>query len=223
MIAIERKKLEQVLEALESLDGVGSVIKWKGQWERCFSAITAIKEALAQPAQGPVARIAILEAALNEIAYAGMSASSEMSDNGKKAWHASQAWKFISIAAQAIDKESTPAWERCCYHDSDCAVHNMPAYPAGPCDCGLASLAQPAQEPGAIALNTGTKQGVKWLKNVEHGLSLYTTPQQREPLTRKEIDDGLERAIALADQFETAAFQKGVKYAEAAHNIGETL
>jgi hypothetical protein len=24
---------------------------------------------------------------------------------------------------------------RCCPHDSDCAVHNMPAYPAGPCDC----------------------------------------------------------------------------------------
>lgn len=21
-------------------------------------------------------------------------------------------------------------------HDSDCAVHNGPAYPAGPCDCG---------------------------------------------------------------------------------------
>ena len=38
---------------------------------------------------------------------------------------------------------------------------------------------QPAQqqEPVAIALNTGTKQGVKWLKNVEHGESLYTTQQ----------------------------------------------
>jgi hypothetical protein len=33
------------------------------------------------------------------------------------------------------------------------------------------------QEPVAIALNTGTKQGVKWLKNVEHGEKLYTTPQ----------------------------------------------
>lgn len=28
-----------------------------------------------------------------------------------------------------------PVQERCCYHDSDCAVHNMPAYPAGACDC----------------------------------------------------------------------------------------
>jgi len=27
------------------------------------------------------------------------------------------------------------SFERCCPHDSDCAVHNMPAYPAGACDC----------------------------------------------------------------------------------------
>jgi hypothetical protein len=42
-----------------------------------------------------------------------------------------------------------------------------------------AALAQPVQKPVAIALNTGTKQGVKWLKNVEHGEKLYTTPPQR--------------------------------------------
>jgi hypothetical protein len=24
-----------------------------------------------------------------------------------------------------------------CEHASDCAVHNGPAYPAGPCDCGV--------------------------------------------------------------------------------------
>ena len=28
---------------------------------------------------------------------------------------------------------------RCCPHDSDCAVHNMPAYPAGPCDCSYSN------------------------------------------------------------------------------------
>jgi hypothetical protein len=42
---------------------------------------------------------------------------------------------------------------------------------------------QPAlvqQELVAIALNTGTKQGVKWLKNVEHGEKLYTTPPAQE-------------------------------------------
>jgi hypothetical protein len=28
-----------------------------------------------------------------------------------------------------------PRAARCCGHDSDCAVHNMPAMPNGPCDC----------------------------------------------------------------------------------------
>ena len=65
----------------------------------------------ARPAQEQVARIAVLEAALNEIAYAGMSVSQEMSDDYKQAWHASRAWEFIGIAAQAIDQESTPAQE----------------------------------------------------------------------------------------------------------------
>ena len=55
----------------------------------------------ARPAQEQVARIAVLEAALNEIAYAGMSVSQEMSDDYKQAWHASRAWEFIGIAAQA--------------------------------------------------------------------------------------------------------------------------
>jgi len=112
--------------------------------------VMEIKEALAQPAQEPVARITVLEAALNEIASAGMSPPPEMSDDGKTAWHASQAWRFIGIAARAIELAPAPVGERCCYHDSDCAVHKMPAYPAGPCDCSLASLAQPAQEPVAI-------------------------------------------------------------------------
>jgi hypothetical protein len=101
----------------------------------------------AQPEQRPVARIAVLEAALNEISSAGMSPSPEMSDDGKTAWHASQAWRFIGIAARAIELAPAPVGERCCYHDSDCAVHNMPAYPAGSCDCSLASLPQPAQGP----------------------------------------------------------------------------
>jgi hypothetical protein len=57
----------------------------------------------------------------------------------------------------------------------------------------LAAQPAPVQEPVAIALNTGTKQGVKWLKNVEHGESLYTTPpaaqQQWTGLTEDEIEE----------------------------------
>jgi hypothetical protein len=45
------------------------------------------------------------------------------------------------------------------------------------------AAAQPAPvQPVAIALNTGTKQGVKWLKNVEHGMPLYTTPPAQPPV-----------------------------------------
>lgn len=44
----------------------------------------------------------------------------------------------ISTATKHWQKEktSTP------FHDSDCAVHSEPAYPAGECDCRLAELAR---------------------------------------------------------------------------------
>ena len=56
-----------------------------------------------------------------------------------------------------------------------------------------AHRAEAQPEPVAIALNTGTKQGVKWLKNVEHGESLYTTPPQRKP--DNEAYTALEQAL----------------------------
>ena len=39
--------------------------------------------------------------ALDEIALAGMSGTGQESEEGMTAWHASQAWKFIGIAARA--------------------------------------------------------------------------------------------------------------------------
>lgn len=36
-------------------------------------------------------------------------------------------------------------------HTSDCAVHNEPAYPAGPCDCG--ALMKRALEKARLALS----------------------------------------------------------------------
>lgn len=41
--------------------------------------------------------------ALENIALAGMSPSPEMSDGGVEAWHARQAWRFIGIAARALE------------------------------------------------------------------------------------------------------------------------
>ncbi len=52
---------------------------------------------------------------------------------------------------RTVDREDTR--EGCqdgeCGHASDCAVHNEPAMPAGPCDCGFCSPRQP------VALNIG--------------------------------------------------------------------
>ena len=52
---------------------------------------------------------------------------------------------FITEAERATQ----PAQDRCCEHDSDCAIHNAPAYPVGPCDCTLSE--KPVQEPVAAA------------------------------------------------------------------------
>jgi hypothetical protein len=58
------------------------------------------------------------------------------------------------------------------------------------------ALEQPVQ-PVAIALNTGTKQGVKWLKSVEHGMPLYTTPPAAKPAPVQDV--------SLIDEGKTAA------------------
>jgi hypothetical protein len=45
--------------------------------------------------------------ALEEIALAGMSGSGQESEEGLQAWHARQAWKFIAIAARALEAHET--------------------------------------------------------------------------------------------------------------------
>jgi hypothetical protein len=61
-----------------------------------------------------------------------------------------------------------------CRAEHEAQYTTQPAQPATE-ESSATQPAQPApvQEPVAIALNTGTKQGVKWLKNVEHGEKLY--------------------------------------------------
>jgi hypothetical protein len=44
------------------------------------------------------------------------------------------------------------------------------------------------QEPVAIALHTGTRQGIKWLQYVDHNKPLYIAPPQRKPLTINEVE-----------------------------------
>jgi len=62
-------------------------------------------------------------------------------------------------------------------HWSDCAVHNGPAYPAGPCDCGV------AQEPVAWITPDGEGFRIRFsapTNDVPLGWdALYTTPPKR--------------------------------------------
>jgi hypothetical protein len=82
------------------------------------------------------------------------------------------------------------------------------------------ALAAPVQEPVAIALNTGTRQGVKWLKNIEHGEGLYTTPPAQPapvPLTDDAIHEMANDFVA-GHVFLYRSFARAI---EAAHGIKE--
>jgi hypothetical protein len=46
-----------------------------------------------------------------------------------------QALRQCISAIRSLEGNATS--ERCCEHDSDCAVHNAPALPVGPCDCSV--------------------------------------------------------------------------------------
>ncbi len=52
-------------------------------------------------------------------------------------------------------------------------------------------------EPVAIALNTGTRQAVKWLQNIPHGEKLFTHPMPAQDVT--ELVDALERVLNCCD------------------------
>lgn len=61
---------------------------------------------------------------------------------------------YYEVVANVIndaERTTSPDRQSCCAHDSDCAVHNAPALPVGPCDCSLANAEPQAQaEPVAF-------------------------------------------------------------------------
>ena len=65
------------------------------------------------------------------------------------------------------------------------------------------ALEEAAQCMVAIALNTGTKQGVKWLRNVPHGEKLYTRPIPAQPADH-EVRELVNRLTAIAKEFNVA-------------------
>lgn len=51
----------------------------------------------------------------------------------------------VGVFARLETQSSSSSPDSYTGHDSDCAVHNMPAYPAAPCDCKLSALATKEQ------------------------------------------------------------------------------
>ena len=106
------------------------------------------------------------------------------------------------------------------------AALEKPEYPLGKAttDVGVpvyvVKKAEPVQEPVAWALHTGTKQGIKWNRRVEHGTPLYTAPPQRKPLTEETMRECAQvmDAEPLAEGWhELIKFARAI---EQAHGIG---
>ena len=86
--------------------------------------------------------------ALEEIALAGMSVAPEMIDS-KQAFHARQAWRFIGIAARALEPVKKALAEQPAQQDSTCSnalrIQHKP-YPRTCKKCGLGPCVELAQQ-----------------------------------------------------------------------------
>lgn len=51
---------------------------------------------------------------------------------------------IIEIAARLLGRPAAPSPTPTPAHASDCAIHNEPALPNGPCDCGATAQAPPS-------------------------------------------------------------------------------
>lgn len=81
---------------------------------------------------------------------------------------------FVSgllIALRRSDFRMTASWNRSTtkdrpmiQHASDCAVHNAPALPVGPCDCGADIRASMPREP-TTAMEAAVLKELEWIKN----------------------------------------------------------
>ena len=144
--------------------------------------------------------------ALEEIALAGMSGSGQESEEGMTAWHAHQAWKFIGIAARALDpirialaapvaSTAKGAIMGAAYNFRDAHISgstNLKRSAHAALESAVdAALAAPVQQEPVAWLDPWTRSNVTTDYDAygEHGIPIYTSPQpaQRKPLTDEEI------------------------------------
>lgn len=227
-----RQALELALEALESAEPKytkqradqktlgGSLNYWKLSQDQRLKAITAIKEALAQPEQEPVAWKLMPKKPTEEMLKAMDECSTEGYDERLYAGHAA------SVYMAAWDEAPTPPQpER---YITDAMKVRQAVAQALLDDVYAEELEQPeAKQSGTISITTpapiaylcenatGHKY-FRWKKpsSVYKPIPLYTTPPQRKPLTDEQIEQ-LEQDTCAMEFPETA------RAIEAAHGIKE--
>jgi len=137
--------------------------------------------------------------------------------------HYKQANEAIKALEEALAKQE----QRCEYCDGTGDVHDQTGEWRGVCVCE-AGAKQEQGESVAIVCNKGPKfHHVAILtdsgKQLEDGAKLYTTPQQRKPLTDEEIEKCYEttrhyQTLRPQDRFAVFALARAI---EAAHGIKE--
>lgn len=90
----------------------------------------------------------------------------------------------VALPALMQAKELTGCMGGECKHASDCAVHNEPALPAGPCDCGLEPVPVAWMSPGKERLEFSRPDTVYG----SHTIPLYTHPQASAPADHTAAD-----------------------------------
>lgn len=130
--------------------------------------------------------------ALEKIAFAGMAAPPEMSEEGRTKWHAQQAFNFIGIAAWAVDSVKETLTQNSNSVEHGLFVGMIAKHP------GLAEeLTQAEQEPMAWIMPKNKRNGYNMRSIIEgkemppigEWKPLYITPPKLEwvELTSKEV------------------------------------
>ena len=112
------------------------------RWELLIAAIKDYARAQVRADRASTSRAAV--PARSEAAQQGRPCTCHPDDSPPNPCAERYALAECRAAAQAETAQAAPAWCQCpacapVAHASDCAVHNAPALPVGPCDCGAAS------------------------------------------------------------------------------------
>ena len=212
-----KEVMQQALEALENHEGNYKL--GRAGCERQEAAITAIKEALAQPplpVQEPtpwrdMVVVSLVREGVNkhkarELAdhfatqplpvQEPVGEVVEVNNDGFRC----EFNQRLEVGAKLYTTPPLPVQEpkkRCCDHDSDCAIHNGDALPVGPCDCSQTFISSP--DLGIVVTASYQLAVLELAKLVENNFGQM--PRN---------DEWADKVLLVRDTFE-AARNKGAK------------